>query len=90
VIWDETMAAPASKWLTAHPQERMVILAGGGHCHDSAIVGRLKRRGVKDTVSVRAVLDDGEGSVATALAQPMNDFLVVLELPPEMKKKPAD
>jgi uncharacterized iron-regulated protein len=87
VIWDETMADGAARWLAATPDGHIVILAGNGHCHDSAIVGRLKRRGVADVVSVRAVIDDGEGSVAAALAKPMNDFLVVLELPAEMKEK---
>ena len=81
VIWDETMADTMAKWLVAHPNERAVILAGNGHCHDSAIVGRLKRRGVKDVVSIRTVIDDEEGSVASALARPMNDFLVVLSVP---------
>jgi hypothetical protein len=81
VIWDETMADTAAKWLGAHAGERAVILAGNGHCHDSAIVGRVKRRGIKDVVSIQSVIDDGEGSVATALARPMNDYLVVLELP---------
>ena len=81
VIWDETMADTAAKWLGAHTGERAVILAGNGHCHDSAIVGRVKRRGIKDVVSIQSVIDDGQGSVATALARPMNDYLVVLELP---------
>ncbi len=81
VIWDETMADTTAKWLAAHPGEREVIIAGNGHCHDSAIVGRLKRRGVKDVVSVHTVIDDGEGSVASALARPMNDYVVVLSLP---------
>ncbi len=78
VIWDETMADTAAKWLAAHPDGHILILAGNGHCHDSAIVGRLKRRGVADVVSVRTVGDD----VADALAKPMNDFLVVLQMPP--------
>jgi uncharacterized iron-regulated protein len=89
VIWDETMADGAAKWLAATPNGRIVILAGTGHCHDSAIVGRLKRRGVADTVSVRTVIDDGEGGVAAALAKPMNDFLIVLELPAAMKHATA-
>jgi hypothetical protein len=58
-----------------------VILAGTGHCHDSAIVHRLARRGVTGVVSVRTVIDDGKGGVAEALAKPMNDFLVVLAFP---------
>ena len=85
VIWDETMADTGAKWLAAHPHGHLVILAGNGHCHDSAIVGRMKRRGVADAVSVRVVLDDGEGAVAEVLAKPMNDYVVVLKLPPGTK-----
>ena len=86
VIWDETMADTAATWLKAHPEGHVVILAGGGHCHDSAIVGRMKRRGIGDVVSIRSVIDDGEGAVADAMAKPMNDFYVVLELPPDVKR----
>jgi uncharacterized iron-regulated protein len=81
VIWDETMADTAARWLAANPGGRVVVLAGNGHCHDSAIVARLKRRGVADTVSVRGVIDDGEGAVGDALARPINDFLVVMQMP---------
>jgi uncharacterized iron-regulated protein len=81
VIWDETMADTTAKWLASHAGDRAVILAGNGHCHDSAIVNRVKRRGIKEVVSIHSVIDDGEGSVASALARPMNDYLVVLELP---------
>jgi len=88
VIWDETMADTAATWLKAHPEGRVVILAGGGHCHDSAIVGRIKRRGIADVVSIRSVIDDGEGAVADAMAKPMNDFYVVLELPPGIERAP--
>jgi uncharacterized iron-regulated protein len=88
VTWDETMADTAVKWLRANPNGRIVILAGTGHCHDSAIVNRIKRRGITDIVSLRTVVDDGEGNVAEVLAKPMNDYLVVLEPPPEAKKKP--
>jgi len=81
VIWDETMADGAAKWLAANPRGHVIVLAGNGHCHDSAIVGRMKRRGVADVVSVRAVIDDGEGSVAEILAKPINDFVLVLQMP---------
>ena len=57
VLWDETMADGGAKWLAANPRGHLVILAGNGHCHDSAIVGRIKRRGVTDVVSVRPVID---------------------------------
>ncbi|HUJ61385.1 MAG TPA: ChaN family lipoprotein [Kofleriaceae bacterium] len=89
VIWDETMADTTARWLAAHPADHVVILAGNGHCHDSAIINRIKRRGVHDVVSVRAVIDDGQGGVADVLAKPMNDFVVVLELPPDVKAKMA-
>lgn len=87
VIWDETMADAAARWLRATPDGRIVILAGTGHCHDSAIVHRLARRGVTGVVSIRTVIDDGQGAVATALAKPMNDFLVVLTMPGGGKPK---
>lgn len=80
VLWDETMADTAAKWLAATPNGSVVVLAGNGHCHDTAIVGRAKRRGISEAISVRPVLDV-EGRVAEALAKPMNDFLVVLKLP---------
>ena len=83
VIWDETMADTAATWLKAHPDGHMVILAGNGHCHDSAIVSRLKRRGITDVVSVRTVTDE---TVSDALAKPMNDFLVVLSVPPRSQR----
>lgn len=81
VIWDESMADGAAKWLAANPQGHIVILAGNGHCHDSAIVNRIKRRGIADAISVRAVIDDDEGSVAEVLAKPINDYAVVLQMP---------
>lgn len=80
VLWDETMADAGAKWLAANPRGRLIILAGNGHCHDSAIVGRLKRRGMADVVSVRPVIDL-EGNVAEVLAKPMNDFVIVLQMP---------
>ena len=84
VLWDETMADVSAKWLAQNPSGQLVILAGNGHCHDSAIVTRLKRRGITDVVSVRPVLDM-EGEVASVLAKPMNDYVVVLQLPVESK-----
>ena len=86
VIWDETMADTAARWLAAHPGGHLVLLAGNGHCHDSAIVNRLKRRGVADAISVRGVIDDGEGAVGEALARPINDFIVVLQMPPDVQR----
>jgi uncharacterized iron-regulated protein len=90
VIWDETMADTAAKWLAANPDGHLWLLAGNGHCHDTAIVGRMKRRGAGDVISVRGVIDDGEGAVGEALARPINDFLVVLQMPPGVSRGERD
>lgn len=87
VMWDEFMADGSAKWLKANPNGHLIILAGNGHCHDSAIVNRLKRRGIAEVLSVRAVIDDGEGAVANVLAKPQNDYAFVLQLP--KKTEPA-
>jgi uncharacterized iron-regulated protein len=86
VIWDETMADTSAKWLAANPGGHLILLAGNGHCHDSAIIHRMKRRGVADAVSVHPVVDNGEGSVAEVLAKPINDFVVVLQMPPDVRR----
>ena len=78
VIWDETMADTAWRWLAAHPDRHLIILAGLGHCHGAAIPARLERRGVDRIVSVQPIIDDGEGNVAHLLAKPENDFLFVM------------
>lgn len=79
VLWDETMAEVAARWLGGGADRRLVILAGNGHCHDSAIVGRLKRRGVEHVLSVRPILDGPD--VAAAVADPINDYLFVMTAP---------
>ncbi len=78
VLWDETMAATATKWLQAGGGRHVLILAGNGHCHNSAIVGRMKRRGVEGVISVRPIVDHGEGEVADSLVSPINDYLFVM------------
>ena len=45
VVWDESMADAAARWLKErHPLRQLVILAGAGHCKDFSIPRRLKRR----------------------------------------------
>ncbi|HWN69894.1 MAG TPA: ChaN family lipoprotein [Haliangium sp.] len=80
VLWDETMAEGASAWLQAESNRRVIILAGSGHCHDSAIVRRMQRRGIDKVVSVRPLLDDGdEGEdVSAELAEPLTDYLFIM------------
>jgi len=75
VLWDETMADTAHRWLAEKAARQVVVVAGNGHCHDSGIVARLKRRGEKQGVSVRPVLAD---RVPGRLAAPENDYLFVL------------
>ncbi len=85
VLWDESMAESASAWLKAgngaSSRRQIIILAGNGHCHESAIVRRIERRGVPGAVSVRPIIDDGEGNVAALLAAPENDYLFVMTPP---------
>jgi hypothetical protein len=88
VMWDESMADGAAQWVKRTPQGLLVLLAGNGHCHDSAIVNRIKRRGVDKVLSLHPVLDT-EGRVAEALAKPMNDYVIVLELPADVKARMA-
>ena len=52
-----------------------VVRAGGG------IVGRLRRRGVTEVVSVRPIIDDGQGGVAAALTEGNVDYLFVMTMP---------
>jgi len=85
VLWDETMAETSAEWLAGGDKRQVIILAGGGHCHDSAIVGRLKRRGAAPVLSVQPVVDDGEGDVADILAVPRNDYVFAMK-----GKKPAE
>lgn len=83
VLWDETMADRATRWLAepGAPRRQIFILAGNGHCHESAIVRRIERRGVKAAISIRMVVDDGEGNVPAILADPENDYLFVMTPP---------
>ncbi|MEJ1397228.1 MAG: ChaN family lipoprotein [Candidatus Sedimenticola sp. (ex Thyasira tokunagai)] len=45
LLWDETMAETASLYLQAHPERKMVVLAGSGHLmYGSGIPQRVERR----------------------------------------------
>jgi uncharacterized iron-regulated protein len=81
VLWDESMADGAVRWIKADPSRHAIVIAGNGHCHDSAVVGRIKRRGVSEVISIRPIVDDGKGNVAAVLARPMNDYLFVMTMP---------
>ena len=83
VLWDETMADTAARWLNApgNGPRSMVIVAGNGHCHDSGIIARLAKRGVANAVSIQPIIDAGDGTLAAALVAPNNDYLFVMTYP---------
>ena len=80
VVWDEAMAGNAAAWLDGGG-DAIVILAGNGHCHDSAVAGRLRRRGATPVLSVRPIIDDGKGGVAAALTENNVDYLFIMTMP---------
>jgi uncharacterized iron-regulated protein len=83
VVWDETMAETAARWLGEQgPQAQLIILAGSGHCHESAIPGRIARRLKSPVLSVSAVL---ESKLAEFDAKSRYDWLLVLEDVPQPK-----
>ena len=83
VLWDETMADTAARWLNApgNGPRSLVIIAGNGHCHDSGIIARLAKRGIANAVSIQPIIDAGDGTLAAALVAPNNDYLFVMTYP---------
>jgi uncharacterized iron-regulated protein len=79
-LWDETMAESATTFLTAHPESRMVVLAGQGHTDKgTAIPPRVARR--MPTIRQAVILN----SENEALDQAEADYLIFskpVELPP--------
>jgi uncharacterized iron-regulated protein len=77
VIWDETMAESASAWL-AHAGEssRLMVFAGAGHCHKTAIPARITRRLQTPVLSLSAVLASQLGEFKD---RSRYDWLIVLE-----------
>ncbi|MBU0661772.1 ChaN family lipoprotein, partial [Patescibacteria group bacterium] len=79
-LWDETMAESVANFLNAHPESRMVVLAGQGHTDKTtAIPARVARR--LPTISQAVIVN----SVGGAIAQNIADYLIFAkpaELPP--------
>jgi uncharacterized iron-regulated protein len=68
VLWDETMADTAARWLkTRSPARQLVVLAGAGHCNEHALPARAKRRIAAKIISVRPVVQKADGDPAAAL-----------------------
>jgi uncharacterized iron-regulated protein len=54
VVWDETMADNAARWVAERaPSRQLVILAGSAHCRHEAIPARIERREPLRVTSVR-------------------------------------
>ena len=63
VVWDETMASTAARWVAARaPSRQLVILAGSAHCHRQAIPARIERREPLRVANVRLSADDAVDS----------------------------
>ena len=81
LVWDETMADRAARYLKAHPERYLVVLAGDGHVIPSGIPARFTRlTGVKP-----ATVLQGESK---AIPGDGGDYLLVsdpVELPPSGK-----
>ncbi len=60
VIWDETMAEGASAWLADPEPRQIMVVAGNGHCHKSAVPRRVARRRPANTLSVLLKSRGGE------------------------------
>ncbi len=71
VVWDETMADNATRWVAANaPSRQLVVLAGSAHCQHAAIPARIERREPLRVASVRLssqAADDSAGFSYTLL-----------------------
>lgn len=52
LVWDETMAERAARYIKTHPKRYLVVLAGGGHVSRSGIPARFARRSGVEPVTV--------------------------------------
>jgi uncharacterized iron-regulated protein len=77
VLWDETMAETASTWLShAGESSRLMIFAGQGHCHKTAIPARITRRLQLPVLSVSPVR---ASELASFKDRNRYDWLIVLD-----------
>lgn len=80
VAWDETMADTANKWLEKKaPASQLLILAGLGHCRNSAIPERIERRSDQTRVlSVRPWREGDEPGLPKLLEEGAFDYVLVM------------
>jgi uncharacterized iron-regulated protein len=72
LLWDESMAETAAKYLLSHPERSLVVLAGNGHlAFRSGIPGRVQRRAPVDSAVVLNGTDTGiEPGIADYIVLP--------------------
>jgi len=79
VVWDETMAETASEWLSSNGEDaRLLIIAGLGHCHRSAVPSRITRRTGAAVLAVGPVLASRLGAPGFPTLE-QYDLLVVID-----------
>lgn len=63
VIWDETMAERAARWIAARrPARQLMVVAGMAHCHRTAVPARVQRRIGGHVLSVRPMIQSDGGT----------------------------
>jgi uncharacterized iron-regulated protein len=78
VVWDETMANTAAAWLKqAGSDAQLIVFAGVGHCHKTAIPARLTRRTGIPVLSIRPLL--ASAAAEESAERSRYDIDVVLE-----------
>lgn len=92
VLWDESMAARAADWLLSSrtPPRRLVIVAGNGHCHESAIPARIQRRferAGRSDLEVVSVLTRTRGGTLPSFAT--SDYILTVDEEQMAKQKKA-
>jgi len=79
VVWDETMAESSADWLLATGDAaRLAVIAGLGHCHQSAIPSRITRRTGLPVLAVAPILASQLGEPGLPTLQ-RYDLLLVLD-----------
>jgi uncharacterized iron-regulated protein len=77
VVWDETMADTAASWLAKSGEtSQLIVFAGAGHCHESAVPARISRRVNLPVLSVTPVL---RSQLTEFQDRQSYDWLIVLE-----------
>ena len=77
VVWDETMADTAASWLAkSGDTSQLIVFAGAGHCHESAVPARISRRVNLPVLSITPVL---QSQLAEFESHHLYDWLIVLE-----------